>query len=486
MRTALLVVVVACWSVLAVPVPAHAGELDYDWPVPGAPIAPFDLREGGYAAGHRGVDLPADAGTPIHPMADGVVVWSGQVAGDAWTSVLHPDGVTTSYGPLQVPAGTPFGAAVTRADVIGRARGDAHGQSGRVHVGARREGRYVDPAGLVAGAPDMVATLVGAGEVRADAPVRPDRRLVLVEGTPPSPNHLVVLSGLTSATGEVPFRLDALGYGPDAWEQFSYLGVDADGQPVPYDHEATWGNVHDMALALREQLRAHAAAHPGQAVDLLGHSLGGLVGMYYLLVLHDPADPTLPPIGNVVTVASPLGGTDSANAVALARDGPIGQALFDLVEAHRLTPPGAEGPVMHDRMPVLDDLRTTSPVVDAVRTAWQRYLDDPWSSPLATGTDVLTVGSALDPVVNEPRSELPAAPHRSVLEPDLLDAHSLVTQDPRTEQLLLAQLSGEPLPGGGLGGLATDAAADVGASMVAAVEYGLAAGIAGLDQFLFP
>ena len=181
-------------------------------------------------------------------------------------------------------------------------------------------------------------------------------------------------------------------------------------------------------------------------------------------------------------MASPLGGTDSANAVSIARSSSVGQALFDLVEAHRLTPPGGDGPVMHDRMPVLDDLRTTSPVVRAVRTAWQRYLQDPWSSPLATGTDVLTVGSALDMVVNEPRSELLGAPHRTVLEPDLLDAHSLVTRDARTEDLLLAQLSGEPLPGGGLGGVATDLAGEVGSGLVAAAEYALAAGIVGFDQ----
>lgn len=455
----------------------------YDWPVPGAPVAAFALDDGPYGSGHRGVDLPAERGQPIHPMADGVVLWSGVVAGDAWATVSHADGIVTSYGPLLVPGALPVGTPVTRADVIGRARGDAHGHAGRLHVGARRDGRYVDPALLVEGSPELVATLVGPGEVAADRPGAPRRRLVLVPGTPPSPNRLVVLAGLTSRFGDVPFDLEALGYGPDAWEQFSYLGVDEQGQPVAYDHEATWGRVHDMALALRDQLRAHAAARPGQAVDLLGHSLGGLVGMYYLLVLHDPTDPTLPPIGNVMTVASPLEGTDSANAVALARQGPIGQALLDLVEAHHLTPPGADGPTMHDRIPVLDDLQTTSEVVEAVRDAWSRYQVDPWSSPLATGTDVLTIGSALDPVVNEHRSDLLGSDHRTILDPDL-HTHSAITHDDRTEQLLLARLSGEPLPGGGAGQLLTDVGAEVGSGLVAALEYAIAGGIMALDGFL--
>ncbi len=413
-------------------------------------------------------------------MAAGLVTWSGVVAGDAWVTVAHPDGVSTSYGPMALPGALPLGTAVTRADVIGRARGDAHGLDGRLHVGARRGGRYVDPAALVAGSPELVATLVGPGRVDADAPSASDRRRVLVPGTPPSPNHLVVLAGLTSSSGHVPFHLDELGYGPDSWQQFSYLGVDDEGQPLAYDHQATWGRVHDMAVALPDQLRAHAAARPGQAVDLLGHSLGGLVGMYYLLVLHDPADPTLPPIGNAITVASPLGGTDSANAISLARGGPIGQALLDLVEVHRLTPEAGAGPVVHDRVPVLDDLRTGSEVVAAVRDAWSRYLVDPWSSPLATGTDVLTIGSALDGVVNEHRSGLLGSDHRTVIDPDL-HAHSNVTTDDWTEQLLLARLSGEPLPGGGFGQLATQAAANVGSSLVAAVEYAIAGGIMALD-----
>ena len=484
----LLVLVVVCLgraaTVRAVPAgPAGAITSGYDWPVPGAPVADFSLEAGPYAAGHRGVDLTVAPGDDVRPMGAGMVTWSGVVAGDAWVTVAHPDGVTTSYGPMAVPGALPIGTPVTRGDVIGRARGDAHGLDGRLHVGARRDGRYVDPALLVDGSPTLVATLVGPGRVEADAPSGADHRRVLVPGTPPSPNHLVVLSGLTSASDHVPFQLDDLGYGPDAWQQFSYLGVDDQGQAVAYDHEATWGRVHDMAVALRDQLRAHAATHPGQAVDLLGHSLGGLVGMYYLLVLHDPTDPTLPPIGNAITVASPLAGTDSANAVALARGGPIGQALFDLVEAHRLTPVDGDGPVMHDRMPVLEDLRTGSEVVEAVRDAWGRYLRDPWSSPLATGTDVLTIGSALDPVVNEHRSGLPGGEHRTLVDPGL-HTHSDVTTDDRTEQLLLARLSGEPLPGGGLGQAATDVVAGMGSSLVAALEYTIAGGIIALDAAL--
>lgn len=458
----------------------------YDWPVPveGAPLDGFVAPASAWGAGHRGVDLAVEPGQPVHPMADGVVIWSGVIAGDTWATVAHADGIVTSYGPLRAPTGASLGTALTAGDLVGRARGDAHGQTGRLHVGARRDGRYVDPALLVGTGPQRVATLVGPGRVEADAPTAPARRLTLVPGTPPSPNHLVVLAGLTSHTGGQPFRLAELGYGDGTWQQYSYLGVDRIGQPVSYDHEATWGRVHDMALALRDQLRAHAADHPGQAVDLLGHSLGGLVGMYYVLVLHDPTDPTLPSVGRVVTVASPLQGADSANAVDLARRTPVGRALLDLVEAHWLTPESADGPVMHDAMPVLDDLQTDSAVVTAVAAAWQRYLADPFSSPLATGTEVLTIGSTLDPVVNEHRSDLPGSAHQTVLDPEVFGTHGGVTGARRTEELLAAHLAGEPLPDGGLGQDVANVTAGLGSSLVAAAEYAIAAGTLALDGTL--
>lgn len=420
----------------------------YEWPVAGQPVHGFEAPAGPYGSGHRGVDLAVDPGQPVHPMADGTIAFAGTVARERWVTVIHRDGITTSYGPLAGVGAPQLGEAVDRGDVIGLAVGRAHGVDGRLHVGARRVGRYVDPAALVADSPPMVATLVGPGEVTADAPTRPRQHLALVPGTAPSPNHLVVLPGLTSRTGDSPFDLAALGYGEDDWQPYSYLGVDEDGEPLAHGPEATWGRIHDMALALRDQLRVHAAEHPGQAVDLMGHSLGGMVGMYYLLVLHDATDPTLPPIGRIVTVASPLEGADSADAIVRARDNRVGRMLVDLIE-RQLTPPGADGPPAHGEMPVLDDLHTASPVVQAVADAWQRYRDDPWSSPLATGTDVLTLGTTLDPIVNEHRSDLPGADHVTVWEGDGRHAHSDVTRDARTQELLAAYLAGEPLPDGG-------------------------------------
>lgn len=445
----------------------------YDWPVPAVPVRDFAAPPTPFGAGHRGVDLPVSPGQTVHPMASGLVVHAGAVAGTTWVTVQHDDGVRTSYGPLRPLAHAGLGDRVVPGVALGTAVGRAHGTDGLLHVGARRGERYVDPASLV-GAPPLVATLVGPGRVGVDRAAGPPRP-TLVAGAAPSPNRLVVLAGLTSHTGEVPFDLAALGYPAGTWQQYSYRGVDSDGDPVAHGPDATWGRVHEMAAALRDQLRQHAIDHPGQAVDLVGHSLGGLVAMYYLLVLHDATEPSLPPIGRVVTVASPLQGADSADAVARIRDDAFGRALLDLVETQ--LPTDVDGtPIVHPDVPVLQDLQTDAEAVHALRRAWDRYREDPWSSPLATGTEVMTIGSVLDPVVNEHRSGLPGAAHETVFDPDPIGAHTGVTRHPATVEATSAFLAREPVPADGLADHAADLAGGVGSRVLAGIEELVARG----------
>jgi alpha-beta hydrolase superfamily lysophospholipase len=444
----------------------------YRWPVTGAVARSFDAPATSYGPGHRGVDLPVTAGQPVHPMADGLVVFAGSVAGTVWLTVLHDDGVRTSYGPLEPLTHARQGTWVVASEPLGRARGDAHGRAGLLHVGARIGERYIDPASLVAGSPRRVATLVGAGEQtvpQGPAVARP----VLVPGTPPSPNRLIVLPGLTSRTGKVAFDLGSLGYGAGTWEQFSYLGVDDDGNPLAYGPEATWERVHDLALALRDQLRVHAREHPGQAVDLMGHSLGGLVAMYYLLVLHDATDPSLPPIGRIATVASPLQGTDSADVAARLVDNPLGKGLLSLLEALLPVDSVTGQKRLSVDMPVLEDLRTGSDVAAAIADAWERHLDDPYASPLATGTQVLTLASLWDPVVIADRARLPGADGQTFVDWPWL-AHDSITTDPRAEEFLVSFLAREPLPDPGLGGHLANLSTWAGGRIAAGIEHSLA------------
>lgn len=112
-----------------------------------------------YGPGHRGVDLAATPGEAVRVSAPGEVAFAGRVAGVLWVAVDHPGEVRTTYGGLASVV-VREGDALGPGAVLGRAAGEAHGRPGRLHWGARRQGRYVDPASLLA---VERAVLVGPG-----------------------------------------------------------------------------------------------------------------------------------------------------------------------------------------------------------------------------------------------------------------------------------------------------------------------------------
>ena len=156
MRTRLLLALLASVTVLA-PVPAEASPAV---PVPAAPwVAPlagvldvtraFERPPGPYAAGHRGVDLGGFPGSPVLAAGDGVVVFAGMIAGRPVVSVDHPDGLRTTYEPVDpwVAAGQP----VTRGSPIGALVAGHAGcpRDACLHWGLRRGETYLDPMVLL-------------------------------------------------------------------------------------------------------------------------------------------------------------------------------------------------------------------------------------------------------------------------------------------------------------------------------------------------
>lgn len=128
---------------------SQGASVAYTWPT-GGPTdiwRGFEAPDGRWAPGHRGVDLLHAAGTPVVSAADGVVAFAGAVAGRGVISVLHGDGVRTTYEPVvatvrrgdQVRAGEPIGT-------LAAARWHCAPAS-CLHWGARREGPgdYLDP-----------------------------------------------------------------------------------------------------------------------------------------------------------------------------------------------------------------------------------------------------------------------------------------------------------------------------------------------------
>lgn len=130
----------------------------YQPPVDAAVVDPFRAPLHFAGPGNRGLEYSPAPGTGVGAVADGRVVFAGPVGGDLHVTVLHGDGVRTSYS---------FVARilVSTGDVV--SRGEAIAVSGSVlHLGARVGDDYIDPASLFE---RTRARLVGVGS----APARP-------------------------------------------------------------------------------------------------------------------------------------------------------------------------------------------------------------------------------------------------------------------------------------------------------------------------
>ena len=130
-------------AVAAPPVPVGT----YGWPLAGTPTVtrPFAPPASTYGPGHRGVDLAGPVGAPVLAAGAGVVAFAGLVAGRPVVSVDHPDGVRTTYEPVQpaVAAGQP----VARGAPVGVLLAGHAGcpVEACLHWGARTGETYLDP-----------------------------------------------------------------------------------------------------------------------------------------------------------------------------------------------------------------------------------------------------------------------------------------------------------------------------------------------------
>ena len=123
----------------AVPAPA-AGAPTYTPPVD-APVADtFRLPDGPYGAGNRGLEYATSPGDPVRAIGDGLVVFAGPVAGNLAVTVLHLDGLRSSYSYLAEVL-VDVGQRVGQGEVLGWA-------GAMFHLGVRAGGTYVDPATL--------------------------------------------------------------------------------------------------------------------------------------------------------------------------------------------------------------------------------------------------------------------------------------------------------------------------------------------------
>ena len=418
-------------------VPGWAPDLGYRVtyapPAPGRVLRAFDPPGTAFGAGHRGVDLALAPGAAVRAAGSGRVTFAGSVAGTGWVSVAHVDGHLTTYGPL-ADLVVRAGDRVERGEQLAVLAAGGHGYGGRdtgLHWGARDPtGAYIDPLGLLRAdlrRPSLVGAGRWAGTAHAVTPYDPwDGARVGGLFTaasppaggpgfavPPNPNHLILLGGLGSSSDTEVLDPAHLGYPPDSVTAFSYAGrADPSGasddprrDQLPYGPEHTWEGPHRAAALLADQLRAQAAREPGRAVDLIGHSMGGVAILWYLATHHDPYDRTLPPIGHVVTIGSPLRGSDLAVAGEVLGDDVLFGGLADDIQRSW----SAGSPRLPLDAPAIGQLATGSRELATLTDAWEAALQAGAAGPLATGTRVLTIAGSRDLVVTPHRARQPGS-----------------------------------------------------------------------------
>ncbi len=223
---------------------------------------------------------------------------------------------------------------------------------------------------------------------------------------------LFAVGGIDSSTDPrtgAAFGLDtaALGYHRHEIGWFSYAAGGG-----AYTASDTWGDLVVAGYRLRDQLRAFARAHPGREVDLVAHSQGGIVVDVFLHLVFDPGDPTLPPLGTVVTLSSPHRGAPLATVAADVRATATGRAF--LAAAERI----AGGALPPTGGSATRQLAEGSALLERV-----------WSRPPPDQVEETTIGATDDLVVPDDRSSAPGA--RAVtVDPAGWNDHSTVVADP--------------------------------------------------------
>ena len=124
----------------SVPLGASGPVERYQPPVQAPVRDPFRPPDQPWLAGNRGLEYQTEPGTPVGAIGPGLVVFAGQVGGTLHVTVLHPDGLRSSYSFLA-------SIAITEGDRV--RTGQIVGTTGSLfHLGVRAGERYIDPAAL--------------------------------------------------------------------------------------------------------------------------------------------------------------------------------------------------------------------------------------------------------------------------------------------------------------------------------------------------
>lgn len=140
---ALAVTAAATW-VADAPAAGQVTLVTYRPPVDAPVLDPFRAPTSPYGPGNRGIDYATVPGTVVRAVAAGTVTFAGVVAGTRYVTLLHADGLRSTYGGL-ASSSVVEGQGVDGGAEVGRA-------GSTLHLGIRRGEEYLDPEALFAAA----------------------------------------------------------------------------------------------------------------------------------------------------------------------------------------------------------------------------------------------------------------------------------------------------------------------------------------------
>ncbi len=132
------------------PAGAVTARTSWRWPLIPRPavIRSFDPPAQPWLSGHRGVDLAASPGSDVLAPAAGAVTFAGWVVDRPVLTITHPDGLRSSFEPVQTSL-TP-GTIVAPGEAIGVVAASGHcAPADCLHWGVRRGADYIDPLRFV-------------------------------------------------------------------------------------------------------------------------------------------------------------------------------------------------------------------------------------------------------------------------------------------------------------------------------------------------
>jgi hypothetical protein len=211
-----------------------------------------------------------------------------------------------------------------------------------------------------------------------------------------------------------------LGYESNEVSYFSYARDGGD-----YTAADTEGSLRTAARRLGAQLREMELREPGREVDLIGHSQGGVVMTEFLTHVYHASDPSYPPLGFAVAMASPLGGATGATVDRQLNRSAVGRLALSAAHAAGAPDPNAR------------------PVVELDKGS--RFVSELDPSRLSPMIDLTSIGATQDviaPAVDTARhgaKSFTVTPHSP-------NAHSGIVTDDSALRATRAAIEGKPLP----------------------------------------